>query len=180
MIIIIKYIVPTKMDICSFQVCIFQQFLQDFSVLTQSRDKSRESCKYWINYNWAKPQKSLVKEKDNFFFFFFAAICIWKKKIHSQIKKKTLLQGYLCFYLAIRVRFSRSEQWGDEIYVLFGYRSYQQFCLHCAISKFWINGEVCCVLHFPAVGLQPDAFPRSPHLLFLNTKLLFLCCKEMS
>lgn len=43
--------------------------MQDFSVLTQSRDKSRESCKYWINYNWAKPQKSLVKEKDNFFFF---------------------------------------------------------------------------------------------------------------
>lgn len=52
-------------------------WVRDFAILAQSSAKSRESCNCWINYNSAKSQKILVKEKDK---YFFAAIHLEEKK----------------------------------------------------------------------------------------------------
>lgn len=147
---------------------------RDFAILTQTRDKSRESCNYWISYNWAKPQKSPVKEKDK---YFCAAIHLEEKKCSQVINH--FYSEILCFYLAIGVKFSQTEQWSSGTGEM---RS--SAALEWDLCSFWLQ-VLSAVFSFtvqplnfglierfavsymlPAMGLQPDAFPHSPHLLF--------------
>lgn len=157
---------------------------RDFAILTQSRDKSRESCNYWISYNWAKSQKSPVKEKNK---YFCAALHLDLKKKKCSQMKNHFYNDMLCFYLAIKVKFSPTEQWfsgtgemrssaaleGDLcsfwLQVLSAVFSFTMQPLNFGlIERFVVSYKL------PVVGLQPDAFPHSPHLLFEHKAFISL------
>lgn len=156
---------------------------RDFTILTQSRVENPVTTE--LTTTEQSHRRVWRRKRINIYLLLY----IWKIKIHFQMTKH-FYRDIFAFTLQLGRDFLKLNngpvELGDEI----------SAALEWDLCSFWL--QVLSAI-FPslqslnfglikrfvvfymllAVGLQPEAFLH-PLICYLNTKLLFLCCKEMS